>query len=135
MTGDDRYLAGLQPDLVQRYRILRDTCLVQGILIKITQGFRTEAEQQALFAMGRTKPGQIVTQAQSAKDSPHGYGAAFDIVIFDGGKPSWEEPKMTSLYVQVGEIGESVGLEWGGRFPKPDKPHFQLAGWRRRFKR
>ena len=134
-TSDDRYLSSLQSDLVQLYRVLRDTCLTRGILIKITQGFRTEAEQQALWDQGRTRPGLVVTQARSAKDSPHGYGAAFDIVIFDGSKPSWEEPKMTPRYNQVGAIGEALGLEWGGRFPKADKPHFQLARWKDRFKR
>ncbi len=32
----------------------------------------------------------------------------------------------TPDYIEIGEIGESVGLKWGGRFSSPDYPHFEL---------
>ena len=28
-------------------------------------------------------------------------------------------------YEELGRLGESIGLIWGGRFSKPDRPHFQ----------
>jgi peptidoglycan L-alanyl-D-glutamate endopeptidase CwlK len=41
-------------------------------------------------------------------------------------KPVWNDDK---LWQQIGNIGESVGLAWGGRFKTfPDKPHFQKSG-------
>ena len=41
---------------------------------------RTFAEQNALYAQGRTKPGPIVTNAQAGQ-SYHNYGLALDIVL------------------------------------------------------
>ena len=55
---------------------------------------------------------------------------AFDIAISPGGKPVWDvkvDVNQDHLpdYIQAGEIGESCGLRWGGRFKKPDYPHFE----------
>jgi len=55
---------------------------------------------------------------------------AFDIAIAPGGKPVWDlkvDANGDHLpdYEQAGKIGEACGLCWGGRFPKPDRPHFE----------
>jgi len=55
---------------------------------------------------------------------------AFDIAITPGGKPVWDVKVDVNQdhipdYIQAGEIGESVGLRWGGRFAKPDYAHFE----------
>ena len=55
---------------------------------------------------------------------------AFDIAITCNGRPTWDikvDANRDSIpdYVQAGEIGESVGLRWGGRFKNPDRPHFE----------
>lgn len=55
---------------------------------------------------------------------------AFDIAIAPGGKPVWDvkvdaNADLLPDYEQAGKIGESVGLRWGGRFSKPDRPHFE----------
>jgi peptidoglycan L-alanyl-D-glutamate endopeptidase CwlK len=92
-----------------------------GINAKIIGGSRTFAEQDALFALGRTKPGKIVTNARGGF-SNHNFGVAWDIGIFDGTKFLGE----SKLYDQVGKIGKAMGLEWGGDFNSIiDKPHFQ----------
>jgi len=129
-VSEERLLLGLRPELRDKYVQLRDKCAEEGIRIKLVQGRRTDADQRALYALGRSTPGIIVTEARTAAETPHGIGAAFDIAIFDGDKISWTEPRMTPKYVRVGEIGESIGLDWGGRFKKPDKPHFQLPNWK-----
>lgn len=96
--------------------------LPEGVEIRIIDGSRTFEEQDELFAQGRTKPGQIVTKAKGGQ-SLHNFGIAFDIGIFKDGKYLGE----SVLYDVVGDIGESVGLEWGGRWKSiQDKPHFQL---------
>lgn len=83
---------------------------------------RTQAEQEALFAQGRDKPGKIVTWTLKSK---HIDGTAFDIVIMVNGKPDWNVTNPD--WNLAGEIGEQAGLEWGGRWHKsPDFPHFQL---------
>jgi peptidoglycan L-alanyl-D-glutamate endopeptidase CwlK len=56
---------------------------------------------------------------------------AFDIAILKYGMPVWDLKVNVNKndipdYNEAGQIGESVGLKWGGRFPKPDRPHFQI---------
>ena len=90
-----------------------------GIDFIITCTKRTQEEQEELYAQGRTKPGKIVTWTLKSK---HIEGRAFDIAILKNGKITWD----TADYQQAGEIGESAGLQWGGRWKSPDYPHFQL---------
>ena len=57
---------------------------------EVTQGLRTYAEQDALYAQGRTVPGEIVTNA-AAGYSWHNFGNAVDLVPEDItiGQPDW----------------------------------------------
>ena len=50
-------------------------CFKQGLRIRIVQAYRTFAEQNELYAQGRTKPGPIVTNAKGGL-SNHNYGLA-----------------------------------------------------------
>ena len=64
---------------------LTKECEKQGLKIKIGETLRTTAEQDALYAQGRTKPGTIVTNAKgSSYSSYHQWGVAFDIYRADG---------------------------------------------------
>lgn len=97
-----------------------------GINIEVVQGLRTIAEQDALFAQGRTRPGLVVTRARGGQ-SNHNYGLAVDVVPFTNGKPQWDAPN--SVWVAIGAEGGKQGLEWGGNWKKfIDKPHLQLGG-------
>jgi peptidoglycan L-alanyl-D-glutamate endopeptidase CwlK len=98
-----------------------DACAMQGIVIKLTSTYRTTEEQDDLYAQGRTKPGSIVTNAKGGQ-SYHNLRWAYDIVVKTSKGYSYEDE---SLYNKVGQIGKSIGLEWGGDFPTPDLPHFQ----------
>lgn len=112
-TGD------LLPLVKRKQKELIDECALQGIAIKVTGGFRTCEAQNALYAQGRTKPGAIVTNAKCG-ESLHNYGVSFDI-CFNTPKP------YVGPWDKVGAIGESLGLEWGGRWTTfVDRPHFQL---------
>ena len=94
----------------------------KGVEVKIISGTRTYAEQNALYAKGRTAPGPKVTNARGGY-SNHNFGVAFDIGLFKAGKYLEESP----LYAECGKIGEACGLEWGGRWQSfPDEPHYQL---------
>jgi peptidoglycan L-alanyl-D-glutamate endopeptidase CwlK len=105
-------------------------------VFKIISGTRTYAEQDALFAQGRTKfPGPVVTKARGGQ-SNHNFGVAWDIGVFQAGKYIPE----SDLYKKAGEIGKNLGLEWGGDWKSiQDEPHFQaipeslLAATRTRF--
>ena len=100
----------------------------QNLKIKIGETFRTVAEQDALYAQGRTKPGKIVTNAPGKNySSYHQWGTAFDVYRDDGHGAYNESGK---FFERVGAIGVSLGLEWGGNWKTiVDKPHFQLPDW------
>jgi len=98
-------------------------CQKAGIDLIITQTLRTKAEQDAIYAQGRTTPGKIVTKAKYPM-SPHCWGCAFDIAIKVAGKIVWDERK--DLYEKAGAIGKKLGLVWGGDFKSfVDRPHFE----------
>lgn len=107
---------------------LVEECSKQGLKIAIGETFRTVAEQDALYAQGRTKPGNKVTNAPgSTYSSYHQWGTAFDIYRNDG-QGAYNESG--NFFGRVGAIGVSIGLEWGGNWKSPvDKPHFQLPNW------
>ena len=48
---------------------LLEECSKQGLVIAIGETLRTVAEQDALYAQGRTTPGQIVTNARGSSYS------------------------------------------------------------------
>ena len=70
-----------------------DKALTGRAKVRITQGLRTFAEQDGLYAQGRTKPGKKVTNAKGGQ-SIHNYGFAVDIcLIIDGETASWDTTK------------------------------------------
>jgi peptidoglycan L-alanyl-D-glutamate endopeptidase CwlK len=92
-------------------------------VVKIISGTRTFAEQDILYAQGRTRPGKKVTNAKGGQ-SNHNFGVAWDIGIFKNGQYLDDSP----LYANTGAIGESLGLEWGGHWKSiQDEPHFQVV--------
>lgn len=114
----------LHPDLRHKALKLVELAKTKGIEIIISQTWRTKAEQDALYAQGRTRAGSIVTNTKYPY-SLHCWGVAFDIAVIINGKANWS----AKYYDLVGPLGESLGLEWGGRWKSfIDRPHFQLPG-------
>jgi peptidoglycan L-alanyl-D-glutamate endopeptidase CwlK len=102
-------------------------CAQAGVALLITQGLRTWEEQDALFAQGRTTPGNIVTNAHGG-ESWHNFGLAFDILVLDSvGKADWDTHHPG--WMRAAALGKSLGLEWGGDWTTfKDLPHFQHIG-------
>src|SRR5699024_11750500 len=67
----------------------------KGLDIMFSDGNRTAAQQNAVYAQGRTKPGKIVTNARAGQ-SLHNYGVAFDMFITNknGTSASWDTAKL-----------------------------------------
>ena len=118
----ERNLATVQPQLADLGRELLRRLAAEGLNFKVIQGRRTQAEQDALYAKGRTAPGPKVTWTRNSR---HLTGRAIDLALFSGKNVVWE----SKHYTRAGEIGEELGLVWGGRWKggKTDKPHFELA--------
>jgi peptidoglycan L-alanyl-D-glutamate endopeptidase CwlK len=123
-----RRLADLHPALTDMAINWLSTCRERGLDPLVTCTSRTNAEQTALYAQGRTKPGQIVTNAKAGQ-SAHNYGLALDFVPMINGKIEWNAKH--PHWQLIGEIAESVGFEWAGRWTKfREFPHIQLPSWR-----
>lgn len=126
LTFDDRTeknLATLSPTTREVARLFLRQVREAGINAKIIDGTRTYEEQDAKYEQGRSKPGEIVTNARGGY-SWHNFGVAFDIGIFDSEGKYLEESK---LYADAGKIGRELGLEWGGDWKGRlvDEPHYQ----------
>ncbi|EFS02344.1 L-alanyl-D-glutamate peptidase [Listeria seeligeri FSL S4-171] len=99
----------------------------EGIYLCVAQGYRSTAEQNALYAQGRTKPGAIVTNAKGGQ-SNHNFGVAVDLCLYtsDGKDVIWEST--TSRWKKVVAAMKAEGFKWGGDWKTfKDYPHFELC--------
>lgn len=131
-----RNVSQLHPELQKKVEQLKILCQQNGITIGISECVRTVAEQDVLYAKGRTMPGKIVTKAKgNTYSSMHQWGVAFDFYLKmdvdgDGSVSDDALNNSTELFNKVGKIGQSIGLEWGGAWKSmKDLPHFQLPNW------
>lgn len=89
----------------------------EGLQLKVVSTVRSQLEQDALYARGRTTPGPIVTWTRS---SAHTRGRAVDFTVI-GATEYEDDPDAWEL---LGAIGESLGGKWGGSFQ--DYGHFEV---------
>lgn len=132
-TANDGMLSGVHPELLQRMRKIYAAMAALGWPMKPTAGVRTTAQQQALYASGRTTPGVIVTNADGmTHKSNHqvhadGYGHAVDSA-FRGDDPFLEHDPLAALkWATYGALVRSQQLNWGGDWTGlMDRPHAEL---------
>lgn len=114
----------LHPELQEIVKEFEVKCKAAGLNVLVTETFRTKAEQDALYAKGRTAPGKIVTNCKYPT-SPHCWGVAFDFCRNIRGR---EYDDSDDFFRKCGEIGKKLGLFWGGDFRSfVDKPHLEMA--------
>jgi peptidoglycan L-alanyl-D-glutamate endopeptidase CwlK len=103
-------------------RFISEVKKQKGVTLRVVQGLRTFAEQDALYAQGRTKPGDIVTNARGG-ESFHNFGLAIDVAgLNSDGSINWNID-----YKSISEIGKANGFQWGGDFKSfKDRPHFEM---------
>ena len=122
--SSERRLKQLHPAFAAAVRATIADLADKGTVVEVVQGLRTFEEQDALYAKGRTAPGQIVTQARGG-ESNHNFGLAADLCPFTNDKPDWNAPM--AVWAAIGTAAMAHGLEWGGQWKKfLDKPHVQL---------
>jgi peptidoglycan L-alanyl-D-glutamate endopeptidase CwlK len=123
LASASRDWAMLNADYTQRlltvFRIMKER---HGYDMAILEGYRSAARQDALAALG---PG--VTNAR-AWQSWHQYGLAADCAFVRDGKLviSEKDPWAMRGYQLYGQVAESVGLTWGGRWKMMDFGHTEL---------
>ena len=113
----------LHPDFSQRlllaFKIMKEQ---HGYEMALLEGYRSPARQDELASAG-----SHVTNAR-AFQSWHQYGLAADCAFWRDGKLviSEKDPWAMRGYQLYGEVAESLGLTWGGRWKMMDFGHTEL---------
>src|SRR5436190_15582031 len=109
-------LSELSDDFRPLAERLLQLCADAGIPVRVISTGRTEAEQADCVKRGTSW----------TLRSFHLKGLAIDIAPEELlGEKLWA-PK-SPLWYRLGEIGESIGLKWGGRWRVRDFCHFELG--------
>src|SRR3990167_968029 len=115
-AASEKKLVGVKLDLV---RVVRRASEITSQPFQIVQGNRTQAEQNALYEQGRTKPGKVVTWTRNSK---HIGGNAVDFAALVNGTINWKEelysPVARAFKAAAKELG--IGIEWGGDWKTKD---------------
>lgn len=103
----------------------------ENLNVLITCTRRSVEEQEALYAIGRTKPGRIVTWKKPGT-SMHERGLALDFVPLVLGKPMWKrDPKDPhDPWLIAAQVAKAVDprVHWGGDWKRfIDAPHLEFV--------
>lgn len=128
-AASEARLQNIMPQLADKIRQMAEILALDPAPIKlvVSAGLRTWAEQDALYAQGRTTLGKIVTNAPGGH-SWHNFGCAADcepeikdgVIDWNASHPQWK---------RMETVGISLGLTSGATWTRlVDAPHFQLTG-------
>lgn len=132
----DRQISHLCLELQPLAQQFLDNCKTAELDVFFTETYRSSADQDHDYEIGRTLPGHIITNARGG-ESPHNCtlpdgtpaSKAFDFAIqdesgildWDASDPDWQKA--------IG-IGEALGLVSGSIWHIiSDAPHFELKDW------
>jgi peptidoglycan L-alanyl-D-glutamate endopeptidase CwlK len=135
----DRSLDDLDPELKLLCQQWLDKCQAQQINARVIETYRSVAEQNADYAVGRDEDGNVIgktiTKAKGGQSKHNATLAdgtpaskAFDFVIInDDGSCNWNPA--TPQWKAAVAIAKDLGLVWGGDFPahQYDADHLELA--------
>ena len=108
---NSRKIEDLNPRVATLCMAFIAECDKAGIDVIITSTYRDNESQNALYAQGRTLAGKKVTNAKAGQSY---------------GKADWNN---VANFTKCGEIAESLGLEWAGRWESfKELAHCQFTG-------
>lgn len=84
--------------------------------IIVVDTLRTPEEQATALASGHSW----------TTHSKHLTGDAIDVAPLEQGENKIDWDTSHPIWAQMGEIGEKLGLRWGGRWPHKDSGHFEF---------
>lgn len=113
-ADSENKLASVDPELAALVLEMSDELEAQGIPIRVNSALRSTAQQQKLYDNRANNPYPVAVPGTSK----HELGLAVDVVPVGA--------RSSAIWETIGQTGESLGLRWGGRFSKPDYPHFEL---------
>src|SRR3990167_7467249 len=122
--GGESTMSRALNDLSPRFRPLAVELLARltesGIMVLVVDTLRTPAEHAANLANG----------VSWTKHSKHLDGEAIDLAPYEvyalhgADKLKWDASD--PVWLKMGQIGEALGLRWGGRWQTPDLGPFEL---------
>lgn len=124
VTQQNRNVGSLHKTAQEACRLFLSECEKAGVKIFITEAHRSQARQNYLYAQGRTRTGNIVT---NTLNSNHKSGLAWDIAV---------SPPLSlydkSTMDKAGAIARKLGITWGGDWKGfVDRPHFEVkTNWK-----
>lgn len=122
---NSKLIKDLHPKVADLCNKFIEACGKEGIKVIITSTYRDNESQNALYAQGRSKPGNIVTKAKGGQ-SFHNYKLAFDFAPVVNNKIDWEN---LTLFKICGAIAEKLGLEYAGNWKIfKENAHCQFTG-------
>jgi peptidoglycan L-alanyl-D-glutamate endopeptidase CwlK len=122
----------VHPKLAEAIRKMADMLSVEGIEIRVTQGYRSWTDQLNLWMKGRDVTGQVTDRSKVVTNAPpghsyHNFGLAVDVAPFTDNTPDWNLNH--PVWKRIVTVGKSLGLTAGAEWRTfPDWPHFQLTG-------
>lgn len=120
---DSRDIKDLHPCLQRGFEELKRR-IPSDYKLGVSSTYRDKEKQNALYEIGRSKPGKVVTSVKGG-GSKHQYRLAFDIFENIKGK-EWDNP---TFFKTVGTIWEEMGGVWGGNWTGfVDRPHLEFTG-------
>ncbi len=123
-------LSQCHPFVIHAVQAADDILSPEGVFLHVIQGVRTYAEQNILFAKGRTTPGPEVTNAPGGFSS-HNFGLAVDVVPGIKDIPTWKPDWNVKdpQFQQTVAVLKQQGLLWGGDWVhmKGDYDHFYIG--------
>ena len=117
-------------------RVVNRALSISTVDMTVVCGYRSPAEQSALYAQGRTKPGRIVTNVDGVyRLSRHNHmpALAVDIAPYVSGRGIvWDDAmlwKRLETVMKQSAVECGVAVDWGGDWTSIiDMPHWQLSG-------
>ena len=117
----DRDLSKLSEPFQSNVKRWLQECDSLNLGVFVTEGYRSQERQNALYDQGRKTFGSIVTWT---KNSLHTKGQAVDIAF--RGKELY--PKDNKVWKDVAAIAKRNHIQWGYDLWGRDLPHFQYSG-------
>ena len=117
-TTQCRDISELTPAAQRACRLFLERCAQRGLIVFITETYRSQERQDYLYSLGRTRSGSKVTWTRNSR---HTSRRAWDIACRGG-----------TLYnavvlAQCGAVAAELGITWGGTWKTPDTPHFEVS--------
>lgn len=118
VTTQCRDISELTPAAQRACRLFLERCAQRGLIVFITETYRSQERQDYLYSLGRTRAGSKVTWTRNSR---HTSRRAWDIACRYGTLYN------AAVLAQCGAVAAELGITWGGTWKTPDTPHFEVS--------